>query len=65
MIETTITNGKRKAIIRGNRVALLKLQNKRRDTGVWPETELPGRFEALHAALMWCENGFIEVPGAK
>lgn len=60
-----ITRGKRRAVVHPDRVSLLKLGNKKKPQGVWPETKVHDELEGLHAGLMWCMKGFIDVPGAK
>jgi hypothetical protein len=57
-----IQQGTRKAVIDGNRVALLKLHNKRKPTGVWPETAVPSDEIGFHAAVTWVVKGFIDLP---
>lgn len=60
-----ITCGSRRAEIDGQRVRLLKLHNKKKPTGVWPETVVPDAVARLYAAQAWAIKGYIELPGMR
>jgi hypothetical protein len=59
-----IQQGSRRAVVDGERVYLLKLHNKKKPTGVWPETPVVDETARLLAAHMWVMKGFIDLPGA-
>lgn len=58
-----ITKGTRRAVVSGKRVSLLKLHNKKKPTGVWPETPIADPVARLYAAQAWVIHGFIDLPG--
>lgn len=63
MVETLIIQqGMRRAEINGQRVSLLKLHNKKKPTGVWPETSVPDAVARLYAAQAWVIKGYIDLP---
>lgn len=55
-----IQHGNRKAIVEGRCVRLLKMKNKRKDEGVWPETEVADGVARMHAAFLWTMRGQID-----
>lgn len=56
----TITCGNRQSIINGTRVSLLKLRNKKRAEGVWPETMVADPVARMYAAWSWAMKGIID-----
>lgn len=61
MIEPLIIQqGTRKAIISGKKVSLLKRHNKKKDTGVWPPTDVTDPVARLFSAHAWVNKGFID-----
>lgn len=63
MTPLIIQQGHRRAVITGQRVSLLKLHNRKKPTGVWPETVIADPVQRVGAAFAWAYKGFIDLPG--
>lgn len=55
-----IQQGNRRAEIDGAYVKLLRLRNKRKPEGVWPEVCVPDKTGRLYAAHAWALKGCID-----
>lgn len=55
-----IQKGNRRAEIDGLRVKLLRLRNKKKPEGIWPEVQVPDAVSRLYAAQAWAMKGFID-----